>query len=256
MLNISNTLIEKLAIWTKDKTTVEAASKMDVHIVNQNDIFYKKGRILANEVYNQVWGTEKLIDDNDYAVVIMNQGKVVGNINIELKKEGKLIKSEKFFGEKHWECCSDVSSEEIFEISGLSISQDVDSELRQPILMLLVFAKYMLIRSLGRTLGVSIQRKALNRILIKQLHLPLYANPEINEIQGSVPNDNYWQDGENPHLYYLDYTDPQTVESMNSFLFYLNSIGIHTNFMSRFHGQPTTYAKFRKHSLFRQAEAV
>mgnify|MGYP005838227085 CR=1 FL=1 len=250
MLNISNALMEKLAIWTKDRTETEFQTKMDVHLVNHNDIFYKKGRLLADEVYNRVWGTDKLIDDNDYGIVIINKGKVVGNLNIELKKEDKPIKSEKFFGTQHWGCCAEISNDEVFEISGLSISQDVPKELRQPILMLLMFSKYLLTRSLGKKFGVSVQRKALNRILIKHLHLPFYPNPEVKEIQGNVPQDNYWQDGEQPSLYYLDYTDAQTVESMNSYLFYLNSIGIQTNFMSRFHPQPTSYAKFRKSSLF------
>lgn len=251
MLNISNTVLEKLAIWRNPTPVVDSPSKMDIHLVNQNDIFYKKGRALANQVYNQVWGTEKLIDDNDYGIVITNQGEVVGNLNIELKKEDKPIKSEKFFGEKHWQCCCDVPNENIFEISGLSIGKDVHPELRQPILMLLMFSKYTLVRSLGKNFGVSVQRKALNRIITKHLHLPFFSNPEITQVQGEVPQDAYWQDGENPQLYYLDYTDPQTIESMNSYLFYLNSVGIQTSFMSRFHPQPTSYAQFRKFSTSR-----
>ncbi|ELR98202.1 hypothetical protein [Gloeocapsa sp. PCC 73106] len=248
MLNISSTVLEKLAIWRNPNPVIESSSRMDIHLVNQNDIFYKKGRTLANQVYNQVWGTEKLIDDNDYGIVITNQGEVVGNLNIQLKKEHKALKSEKFFGQKHWENCCNLSGENIFEISGLSIGKEVHQDLRQPILMLLMFSKYTLVRSLGKTFGVSVQRKALNRIITKHLHLPFFANPEITEVQGEVPQDAYWQDGEQPQLYYLDYTNPGTIESMNSYLFYLNSIGIQTSFMSRFHPQPTSYAKFRKFS--------
>lgn len=250
MLNISNALIERLSIWKQDKIDTDSKYKMDVHLVGQNDIFYKKGRQLANQVYNQVWGTENLIDDNDYGVVIVNQGEVVGNFNLELKKEGKPIKSEKFFGSKHWECCTDVSCDQVAEISGLAIGKNVPSELREPILMLLVFSNYALGRSLGRSFGVSVQRKALNRILTKQLHIPFFHNPKVKEIQGTVPQDNYWQDGEQPTLCYLDSTNRETTETMNSYLVYLNSIGIQTNFMSRYHPQPTSYAQFRKSSLF------
>lgn len=249
MLNISGAVLEKLSIWRNPNREVESSYKMDIHLVNQNDIFYKKGRLLANEVYNQVWGTQKLIDDNDYGIVITNRGEVVGNLNIELKKENKLLKSEKFFGEKHWGCCCNLADDQIFEISGLSIGKNVHPELRQPILMLLMFSKYTLARSLGRTFGVSVQRKALNRIITKHLHLPFFTNPVITEVEGEVPQDNYWQDGEQPQLHYLNYTNPETIESMNSFLFYFNSIGIQTNFMSRFHPQPTSYAQFRKFSV-------
>ncbi len=57
---------------------------MEIHIVDKSDIFYKKGRQLASDAYRQVWNTENLIDGNDYGVIISHQGKVIGNINIQI----------------------------------------------------------------------------------------------------------------------------------------------------------------------------
>lgn len=253
MLNISHTVLDRFTVWKNTKAESGFSHKMEVHLVNRADVFYKKGRNLASQVYKKTWGTNKLIDDNNYAIVVTNNHKVVGNLNLEVKENQELLKSEKFFGKGHWLNCAEVPDTSVVEISGLSIAKDVPSEMRQPILMILMFAKYTLIRSLGKTFGVSIQRKALHRILTKHLHLPFFLNPQVEEFQGEVPQDAYWRSGEKPRLYYIDYTNTETVETMNSYLFYLSSIGISTEFISRFHPQPTSYAKFRRQSRFNLA---
>lgn len=76
---------------------------MEIHIVDKSDIFYKKGRQLASDAYRQVWNTENLIDGNDYGVIISHQGKVIGNINIQIRQGNKPLKSEAFFGKEHWQ---------------------------------------------------------------------------------------------------------------------------------------------------------
>jgi len=255
MLSLSNNLLEKLSVWKNGKNQSQCSNEMEIHLVNQNDIFYKKGRILASDVYHQVWKTEKLIDDNHYGIVVTHQGKVVGNVNIQLRLENQPVKSEKFFGEKHWQYSCDISEDSIVEMSGLSIGQDVPPELRQPIMMLLLFSTYTLARSMGRTFCVTIQRKALYRILTKHLHLPIFPNKTITDTQGEVPDDTYWHGSEKPQLYYIDGTSAETIEAMNSYFFYLTSIGISTKFHSRFDSDSTSYAQFRK-SFLPKAAAV
>jgi len=66
MLNISNALIEKLSIWKQDRIDTDSKYKMDVHLVGQNDIFYKKGRQLANQVYNHWFFFQYLKKDIKY----------------------------------------------------------------------------------------------------------------------------------------------------------------------------------------------
>jgi hypothetical protein len=84
------------------------ANPLEVHPVDTGDIFYKKGRVLAESVYRQIWNTEKLLDGNDYAVVVSRDRTVVGNLNLQSRSKHGLLKSEGFFGERHWETLSRV----------------------------------------------------------------------------------------------------------------------------------------------------
>lgn len=246
MLNLSSTVLQKLAIWNNNQNQVDTNPLMEVHLVNKDDIFYQKGRNLANEVYQQVWGTEKLIDGNNYGIVISYKGQVIGNANLQIRQEHQPIKSEHFFGKEHWKAYVDVPYSRVVEMSSLSIAQDLEADLKQPVMMLLIFSTYTLARSLGITFCATIQRKALHRILTKHLHIPFFPNQKLTEIQGEVPNDKYWNSNETPHLYYLDLTAPETLESLNSCFFYINSLGIQTKFLSRFQEKNSSYAQFRK----------
>jgi hypothetical protein len=222
------------------------ATALEIHVVDKNDIFYPKGRSLARSVYKHKWKTENLLDSNDYGIVIVSEGRVIANMNIQMGGTQPL-KSEKFFSKKHWDHYFDITREQTVEISGLSIDQSVDSELRYPLIMLLSLTAYNLTRSLGIKVWTTVQLKVLNRILTKRLHLPFFTNEFITDIQGQVPNDNYWNGMDMPKLYYLDLTNTNTTETFNSFFSYLNLLGIQTTFLPRY-----TKKGFSSFSSFRQ----
>lgn len=148
--------------------------RMEVHIVDKNDIFYKKGRVLAEEVYRKVWKTEHLIDGNDYAIVISQNGSVVGNINLQLRSEKRLLKSEIFFGQEHWQNYFPGSPTNVAELSGLALSDELQSEIRRPIMMMLILGTQILSRALDIQFYATIQHDFLMRILTKSLQLPFF----------------------------------------------------------------------------------
>jgi hypothetical protein len=222
------------------------AAALEIHVVDKNDIFYPRGRLLARSVYKHKWKTENLVDSNDYGIVIISEGRVIANMNIQMGSS-RPLKSEKFFSQKHWKHYFDVPREEMVEISGLSIDQNVDSDLRYPLIMLLSLTAYNLTRSLGVKVWTTVQLKVLNRILTKRLHLPFFTNEFVRDIQGQVPNDNYWNGVDMPKLYYLDLASPATIDIFNSFFSYLNLLGIKTSFLPRY--TKTSYPSF---SSFRQ----
>lgn len=185
------------------------SSLLEIHLVEKNDIFYKKGRVSAEEVYRRAWNTENLIDGNDYGVIITHQDQLVGNMNIQLRHENSHLKSEKFFGAEHWASYFDVAPTQTVEISGLSIPQNVNPEIRQSIMMLLIFGAYAITRNLGIRFWTTIQHKMLYRLLTKRLYLPLFTNEMITTPSENIPEDSYWNGPEPPRIYYLDLFRPK-----------------------------------------------
>ncbi|MGL6340752.1 MAG: hypothetical protein ACRC80_16625, partial [Waterburya sp.] len=204
-----------------------------------------RGRILAKNVYKNKWNTENLVDNNDYGIVIISNGKAIANMNVQIRKNNRPLKSEIFFGKEHWKDCLQYPVSEIAEISGLSIDPNIESDLRNPLLMLLCLTAYNLIRSLGIKVCTTVQLRTLIHILMKRLHLPFSTNEVITKVKGTVPNDKYWNGSDSPRLYYLNLVDNKTVETFNLFFCYLNSQGIQTAFKPRFAQKHDTFSSFR-----------
>ena len=198
------------------------SSVIEVHLIDKNHVFYQEGRILAQDVYRQIWDTDHLIDGNDYAVVTIANGTAIGNMNLQLKTQQKSLKSEMFFESEHWESYFSKSSEKITKISGLSVSQDLPVKSRQQVMMLLILGTSIISQILGIDLWVTVQRKALNRILAKQLRLSFVTNQTVVTPQKEVPKDNYWHSSELPQIHYLDVKDSQNVNAFSLFYSYLH----------------------------------
>jgi hypothetical protein len=222
------------------------ASRMEVHLVDKNDIFYKKGRILAEEVYRQVWNTEHLIDGNDYAIVVSHNGSVVGNMNLQLRAEKKLLKSELFFGQEHWQEYFQGSPSNVAELSALALSQNLPNEVRRPIMMMLILGIQTLCRLKKITFLVTVQHEYLIRILTQSLDLPFVRNEMIKTPQGELPNDDYWKRKEPPKIYYLEPNGSETIDTCASFFCYLNVAGIQTSFLPRVQKSDLSFSAFRK----------
>lgn len=246
MVDIFSTLLENLA-WGDSFTLTSDKSLLEVHLVDQHDHYYHRGRALACLVYKEVWGTENLIDSNDYGVIVLFGGKVVGNANIQVRTEHQILKSEKFFTVEHWQPYASIPYYQVAELSALSLISKLSPEIKQLVMMLLIFGTYVLGRSIGKTFCVTIQRKALYRIISKHLHIPFYKNELVRDIQWDIPKDRYWQGKELPRLYYLNLIAPETIESIDACFVYLNSLGFKTKFYPRFQEPLPGYAKFRKH---------
>jgi hypothetical protein len=220
--------------------------RMEVHIVDKNDIFYKKGRVLAEEVYRKVWKTEHLIDGNDYAIVISQNGSVVGNINLQLRSDKRLLKSEIFFGREHWQNHFQGAPVNVAELSGLALSDDLQSEIRRPIMMMLILGTQILSRALDIQFYATIQHDFLMRILTKSLQLPFFRNDNSSLPQGKVPDDLYWNRQESPKLYYLDTKNNEAISACASFFSYLHIAGIQTSFLPRIKTNNIPFSTFRK----------
>jgi hypothetical protein len=225
------------------------ATPLEVHVVDKNDIFYTKGRYLAKSVYKNKWNTENLIDHNDYGIVIVSEGRVIANMNIQLGGRNRLLNSEKFFAREHWKNYFDVSAHQTLEISGLSIPQEVDTELRTSLLMILSLSAYYIARSLGIRVCATVQLKMLIRILTRRLHLPFFPSEFVTEVNGDVPNDDYWNRLDAPKMYYLDFTDSKTLENYERFSSYLNSKGVRTTFLPRFTHKQAVFTSFHNKSI-------
>lgn len=220
------------------------SSPIEVHLVDKNDVFYHKGRILAEDVYRQVWKTENLVDGNDYGIVVVSNNTVVGNVNLQVKDHQEPLKSETFFKEKHWEYYFDRSSERIAELSGLSASQDISPEARKVVSMILFLGLHISCQSLGLDLLVTVQRKALNRILSKRFNFLFVTNQHIIRPQQQVPNDKYWKSSEIPQLHYFDVKHPQNVNSLSLSYAYLHLKGLNVKFLPRFRSSSMSYSTF------------
>jgi hypothetical protein len=225
---------------------VHATSPMDIHIVDKQDIFYRKGRNLAEQAYRRTWNTEQLIDGNDYAVVVSHNGDVIGNMNLQLRSESKPLKSEIFFGWKHWHGYFNPSSSNVAELSALAIAHDLPSELSRPVMMMLILGIQSLCRLKNINLLVTVQHEFLIRVLKQSLCLPFLRNENIRTPHGTLPDDDYWNQKQPPRLYYLEPNHHQTIETCSSFLCYLNVAGVNTRFLPRVTHESLTYTAFRK----------
>jgi hypothetical protein len=229
------------------------ADRMEIHLVDKNDIFYRKGRVLAEEVYRDVWKTENLIDGNDYAIVVSRNGAVVGNLNLQLRAGRKALKSELFFGTEHWSECFKGSSSCVAELSALALSQDLPSEIRRPIMMSLILGSQVLSRALNIQFYVTIQHEFLMRILTKSLQLPFFRNEKLTAPQGELPDDLYWNRGEFPRIFYLDTKDSEAINTCASFFSYLNVAGIQTSFLPRIKKSDLPFSTFWKNWYLEKA---
>lgn len=224
---------------------------IQVHLVEKGDIFYTKGRNLAKEVYRQVWHTENLIDGNDYGVIISHNGVIVGNMNLQLRQSNKPLKSEIFFGKEHWQQYQKNYQYNLAEVSALAIAQDVPSELRKPIMMMLIVGIQNFCRLANINFLVTVQHKSLIRILTKSLDLPFYINEFIDTPLETIPNDLYWNREESPRIFYLEPLSFPVIDACYSFFTFLNILGFQTSFLSRINTSNLnlTYSHFRKNSL-------
>ena len=229
------------------KPQLNAQTSIETHIVERGDIYYTKGRNLAKAVYNKVWNTENLVDGNDYAVVVACDGKVLGNINLQLKHNERPLKSEIFFDESHWESYFEITDSQIAEVSALAISDEAPANLRRPIMMMLIAGIQNLCRIKGITKVATVQHDYLIRILTKSLQLPFLKNEVLTIPTATVPDDDYWKRGKSPALYYLDIISFEVMNVCYSFLNYLNFSGIQTTFLPRIKvDEQPSYAVFRR----------
>jgi hypothetical protein len=232
------------------------APRVEVHLVDKNDIFYKKGRVLAEQIYRRVWNTENLIDGNDYAIVVSQNGTVVANMNLQLRTEKKLLKSELFFGREHWQENFQGSPICVAELSALALSQDLPNDARRPLMMALILGTQILSRALDIQFYVTIQHEFLMRILTKSLQLPFFRNLNLEYPQGQLPDDLYWNRGEFPKLYYLDTKNSEAVNTCASFFSYLHVVGIQTTFLPRIQKNNLSFATFRKNWYVNEPDLV
>ncbi|MEM6445610.1 MAG: hypothetical protein AAF704_03480 [Cyanobacteria bacterium P01_D01_bin.123] len=225
------------------------AASLEVHIVPRADLFYRRGRTLAQEVYNEVWGTDALIDGNQYGAIVTCGGIPIGNVNIQTKRdESDLLKSENLYGCNHWHPEIRDCAEAIAEISGLAISVDVPQHLRRPAMMMLILGLQMLSRSLDIRHYVTIQRDSLIRVLTSSLQLPFRRNERIVTPVAETPSDRYWCDGQVPRLYYLELASSQAIDACASFFCYLSAAGWQMAFYPRINSSLNTasFSKFRR----------
>jgi hypothetical protein len=223
---------------------------LQIYFVEKDHFIYKKGYDLVKQNHHEPRNTSNLQDNNDYGVVIFWQNNLVGNINIQLKQPNKLLESELFFGEQHWQPYFQANDFQITEISALTLSKQMPMCLRQGTIIALSLGVITLLNMLGIYLATTIQYKWLDRTLKKTLQLPFFENKIIQNPQANIPNDYYWQAQESPKIYYLNLTDPETIKTYSSFFCYLNYLGISTNFIPALtltNSIERTYANFRQY---------
>ncbi len=216
-----------------------------VHLVKKGDIYYQKGRDLAQDVYRQVWKTERLVDSNDYGIVIEYGDQILGNMNIQLRQEDNLLKSEVFFKPEHWKGYFDASPMETVEISGIAIAQDTPSEIRQLVMMLLLHGGWTITRSLGIRFWSTIQHRMLYLMLTRRLGLSFLPNEGVTCPSAQIPSDDYWQGAEPPRIYYLDLENFQTLQTFNLFFCYL-MVENNIQFLPRFQSHSLAFKGFCK----------
>ena len=217
-----------------------------IFIVSKQDPIYHEGRQIAKIMYNQVWGTENLLDNNDYGTVVFWKDSAIANINIQLRGQNNYLKSELFFQKEHWQPYFSLDEYALAEISGLAISDQLPSSLSRPVLMMLILGLRILRYSLNVRFYTTIQHDFLIKILNKNLNLAFQINELINCPGQTIPEDCYWQQKKRPKLYYLDTHNPQCINACDSYFYYLNFLGYRLSFHSQITENKVHYSQFWK----------
>jgi hypothetical protein len=211
--------------------------KFCTYLVSKGDFFYRVGRKIASNAYCKAWQTVNLLDENDFGVVILLNDRPAANINLQLKKETNLLKSEKFFQPHHWLSSFQVE-EGIAELSALAIDTKVAFKQRLSIFKALILGvtRYTAVersstprrlpKKFGSTGGrclrvtriprvnslccahsiqllATVQHQATIKLFSQGLGLKLIKNQEAEISPANLPNDNYWTANIPPALYYL-----------------------------------------------------
>lgn len=189
-------------------------------------------------------------DQNDYGIVIFWKNDLVGNINIQLKQPNRLLTSESFFGEQHWQPYFQANNFQITEISAYTLSKKMPMLLRQGTIIALSLSVITLLNILGVNFITTIQHQWFYQVLNKALKLPFFENEIIQKNQNNIAEHYYWQNKESAKIYYLNLADSETIKTYSSFFCYLNYLGVKTNFVPAFkltNSIEHTYANFRQH---------
>jgi hypothetical protein len=113
-------------------------------------------------------------------------------------------------------------------------------------MMMLILGTQILSRALDIQFYATIQHEFLMRILTKSLQLPFFCNEQLTMPQGHLPNDQYWNRGELPRLYYLNTKDSEAINTCASFFSYLHVAGIQTSFLPRVQKSDLSFSAFHK----------
>lgn len=221
---------------------------LEVYIVSREDDFYELGRNLTENVYEKVWQTQTFLDNNDYGIIVVCDGEIIGNVNMQLKQAG-LLNSERFFVPSHWTEYFETENTKIAEISGFAVSQNIPKNLSNPTKMLLITGLQQLCRIKVIKNIITIQHEFLVRILNKRFGLPLTKNTRVTIPDNiSLPNCNYWNSTKIPAIYYLNPLSSEFSCICYSFLTYLSlELEIQPLFRFRINfNSQSSYSKFYK----------
>ncbi len=235
-----------VASITEKKKLEETQNDFQVFIVSRQNPIYWQGRKIAQLMYQQVWATEHLVDNNDYAAVVFWQGSIIANVNVQLRKENGYLKSELFFQKEHWQSYFNLDGYNLAEISGLAISDKIPSSLSRSALMMLILGLRILQYSLNIRFYTTVQHEFLIRILNQSLNLPFQVNEIITQPSKGIPQDKYWQRDKLPRIYYLDGHHEQSVKACDSYFYYLNLMGIKLGFSTLVPEKKLHYSRFWK----------
>ncbi len=188
-----------------------------VRYAPKNDFLYIDGRKLAAKVYNRVWKTEYLEDNNDLAIVVIGNQTIMGNVNLQLGKNSTLFRSEVFFEKEHWYAYLPVNRLMFTEVSALAIDVDVSIIERKTILMMLIFGVHYFCNNYGIKYLITVQHRQLASILSKSLKLPLLKNETAHISNENNRRDCYCPKKLSPALYYLDIESEAVVEAIQNF---------------------------------------
>jgi hypothetical protein len=228
-------------VLNEQRSLVLLSNLLKVEIVPKNHSIYQKGRTLAQLMYQKVWQTDKLIDDNDYGIIVFLGREAIANVNVQLKKKDILLNSEKFFHPLHWQNYFSVAESEIAEISGLAICDRLSSLPSRPVLMAMIIGLKMLLDALELKAYTTIQHKFLIRVLTQGLKLPFTINPIMPG--RDIPNDNYWTRKEPPRIYYLEGLSNEASAACNSFWDYFEKKNLRIVINSRLAEQISKFSQ-------------
>lgn len=211
-----------------------------IFLVHKGDNYYEDGRKIATNAYCKAWQTENLDDENDFGVVIYVSDRPAANINLQLKKETNLIKSEKFYSPEHW-FSSFQLKKGIAELSALAIEGFVPFKQRPSIFKALILGVQSLCHAHSIQLLATIQHRATIKLFADGLGLKLIKNQTAKINQANIPNDNYWRRSKfPPALYYLSPADIENQAKCANFFSELQLVQEQTIFVNRL--KPTILA--------------